>query len=430
MMPITRSASGIADSVTAAPTSSAASTPRRMSTMLCVICATSGSSPIRSPHCGRPTRMIVPFPNRLRRQRRERLGRRLALGLGAGALLVGRLLAERGQHAGALVVGPRGGLLEDVEAVEAAVRAGQQRLLRALVEHGQRHGGRAAAHAAPGARRTGRWASAASGAAAACASTLTERGAACRCRTRPAGRRRARSGAGGAPGARGIQRSGPASRTPSRSLARGSRGAVERQREVAGQVVAQVVAVEVDEQRRDLVGEPGRAAGRGRPASTRGWSTGPRFSSVFGQAVAVVVDLVGAEPGDRGHDDEDPARARWDCTRNGTRAVSRPVAQLEQVDAGDAVRRAHDERRAGLGRAALDGPRGADAPHAPAVVAPARVDEELDALAGAHRVVGRLRRERADREAGLPRDLAGLRRQRRPTAPTLPARSVTEATTM
>ena len=73
---------------------------------------------------------------------------------------------------------------------------------------------------------------------------------------------------------------------------------------------------------------------------------------------------------------------------------------------------AHHERRAGRGRAALDGPGGADAAHAPPVFAPARVDEELDALTGYHRIVGRLRREGAHGEARLPGDLTGLRRQR------------------
>ena len=103
-------------------------TRRRMSTMLCVICATSRSrfarlSPLRQPDADldRPCRAAW-------RQHRERLARQLALGLGLRALAVRDVLAEGGEQlrvrpCRAAWPPPRGGR----SPVQRAVRAGQSR---------------------------------------------------------------------------------------------------------------------------------------------------------------------------------------------------------------------------------------------------------------------------------------------------------------
>ena len=75
-------------------------TRRRMSAMLCVICATSGSVLARCAHSRQPDADLDALAEPRRGQRRERLARQLAVGLGLRALAVADVLAERGQHLG------------------------------------------------------------------------------------------------------------------------------------------------------------------------------------------------------------------------------------------------------------------------------------------------------------------------------------------
>ena len=212
-------------------------------------------------------------------------------------------------------------------------------VLGALVEHGQRHGGRAAAQRARrrapngsvGVGCVGREQSASRGDAA-------RRGAACRRRTRPAGRRRARSGAGGAPACAGSSAAG---RRAGRRRGRCARGLRERSSasdEVAGQVVARCVG---GRGRRAAARSRRRtrpAAGRPRPEHARARRRGRGSRACSGTPSRSSSTWSDAEPGDRGHDDEDP-RALLATARGTARArCQRPGAQLEQVDAGDAVR--------------------------------------------------------------------------------------------
>ena len=169
-----------------------------------------------------------------------------------------------------------------------------------------------------------------------------------------------------------------------------------REREVGGDVVADLLAVEEREQRRDLVREAlGQPVGE-QPRVVGGAAVLERV----GQAVAVVVERVAPEPRDRREHDEDRRRRRvLDRERNRRRALRR--AHVEHVEPRRAARCAHLQLAAR--RLAPLAPRLglADAVDAPAVRAPAGVDGELHELAGAHGVGRGLREQAAHADPGL-----------------------------
>ena len=275
-------------------------TPRRMSAMLCVICATSGSVPAALRPLGQPDADLDALAEPRRGQRRQRLARQLARSASALARsAVGDVLAERGQHLGAARLGPRGGLLEPAEGVEHAVRAGQQAERGILGERGERQRRAAVVRRARVGHRL-------------------EAGAE---RIRRRRLRRPREPVLADPHA-AAQRLGAEARQPpagldvaaqpARERARdpaqragqhdalavgGARVARARERDVRGQVVADPRAVEEDEQRRGLGGERGRDA-PGPVDHARPLHRAAGLERVR-QPVAVVVDLVDAEPRQR-----------------------------------------------------------------------------------------------------------------------------------
>ena len=138
----------------------------------------------------------------------------------------------------------------------------------------------------------------------------------------------------------GTQRSGPASTTPSRSpVSPRARGG---ERQVGGDVVADVLLVEEGEQRRDVV-EAGGQAAREQPRVVGRAAALERVRD----AVAVVVERVGPEPGDGREDDEDRRRLlAADGERDGGDVLARAHAQ--DVHAGVAAGRADLDLAAAL----------------------------------------------------------------------------------
>ena len=109
-----------------------------------------------------------------------------------------------------------------------------------------------------------------------------------------------------------------------------ARAAVARERDVGGDVVAVVAAVEPGEQRRVALREAGREPVAGVDAEELGADAAVEH---VGQAVAVVVERVVPLPGHDGQDDED-AVAPGALDREGNRRGARGRAHLQQVDPG------------------------------------------------------------------------------------------------
>ena len=190
-------------------------------------------------------------------------------------------------------------------------------------------------------------------------------------RTRPA-RRRRRSAAAADERARD-----PAlgAREQHARTVRGARVAGEVEVEVTREVVADPVAVEEDEQRRDVVDNP--AGSPSVPTNARGQRTAPPSVERVREPVErAVVDPVGPEPGDGGDDDQH-AGAPLALDQERDCRVPAAGAQLEQVDARRTRGRAEGQHRRRLGTALADR-RVAHPAHAPAVGGAASVDVELD----------------------------------------------------
>ena len=345
--------------------------------MLRVIWPTSRSVPARWTHSVSPTRMTTPLPRRAAVSDGS-----ASRGCSPFSSASARSASVTSWPSAVTSLPPRAcarlGLLEPAEGVDDAVGAGQQAERGVVGERGQRQragfvdaGAAERVQARPEGVRRRRL----RGLRQAVRTRRAPRGAGCRCRSSPAGRRPRRSPRSRRASERPTQRSGPARITPSRSVARGSRERVER--DVGGEVVADARAVEEDEQRRGLVGEGGRhplvAGDHARPLH--------RAAGLerVGQAVAVVVDLVDAEPRDgRDHDQQPRPLGRLDEERDAGAVAAR--AHLQQVGARLCLRGADGELAARRPGALLDHVGDPDPADAPAVRAPARVDEELDAL--------------------------------------------------
>ena len=190
----------------------------------------------------------------------------------------------------------------------------------------------------------------------------------------------------------------------------------QREVEVAREVVADAVAVEVAQQRRDLAGEPGGPAVLAGEHARPAHAAPARAVERVGHAVAQrrVVDRVRAEPGDRGHHDEHRrALARLHQERH-LGAIAAGL-QLDEVEPALAARGAQLQRplRARGHLPAPYRPLAADAADRPAIGARARVDEEVGLLARGHRPQRRLGGERAHGDAGRAGRGAGIERHAR-----------------